>query len=49
MNNVLRQNSWELVISHGGTEKWVRKENPVVEAKAVLVNQALFNAQGVVE
>ena len=37
------------IISHGGTEKWVRKENQVAEVKAVLATVELFNAQDVAE
>jgi hypothetical protein len=37
------------IISHGGPEKWVRKENPVDEIKVVLVIVELFSAQDVDE
>jgi hypothetical protein len=37
------------IISHGGTEKWVRKENLAAETKAVPVIVEPFNAQDVAE
>ena len=47
MNNVLRPKKSDLIISHGGTEKWERKENQAAAAKADKVEVEQCNVQDV--